>query len=88
MKTPHATLQQVNRDHVTRTATRLETLYALTYQGELCGILDTTQLPQAPKYKKHTWSQIGTARSQAAKYNREFGTDRFGVAELTIKNSV
>lgn len=88
MKSRPVAINQIHRGNWTRSVAHIQHLYALTYDGELVSILDSTQLPQAPKYKKHTWSQLGTAQSQCARYNLEFNTDRFAVAELTIKNIV
>jgi len=84
MKSKQHTFDAVTRGHWTRTVAELPQLYALTYNGCLVTVLDTTQLPYSPRYRKHTWAQLGTARTQAGRYNKQFGTDAFGVAELSI----
>ena len=84
MKSKQTPLTTVNIGQWQRDVVEYTPMYALTYNDQVVSIIDSTHLPFRPRYRKNMWTQLGTARRQAKKYNKEFQTDSFGIAQLKI----
>ena len=73
----------------------VDTIWMLTYNDKLAKIRinkkqnalsDYTQFTQSTfKYNKNTWSTEATAKTQVAKLNRAFRTDKFGYIKIDGK---
>lgn len=84
MKNAPQVLAETQVRHQRRLVIPQRNLFALTWRGQLVTIKDVSLLTGS-KYPQTTWTQLGSARSQCAKFNSQFGTQDFEIVELTIK---
>lgn len=75
----------ISRSGTTKTAHIMipDEWWVMTYQGRVCQIKDTDQLrDEHHRYRRNGWTSETTARTQAAKLNRVFRCEDFGVLQV------
>jgi hypothetical protein len=62
--------------------TQAETIYIVTYQGQPVGLRVIEGFDDHFKYKKMSYTNLGSARRQARLLNHRFNTEDFGIVRM------